>query len=96
MPSRDKINAKANEWMEREGVKCAAAITSKPKPPERNMSAQVQRIARRLGRRPDDLAKELPTDTVRRMKYPVLESRTPDGKREFRHDLGISEGPISR
>lgn len=96
MPSKDKINPKANEWMEREGVKCAPAIASEPKRPERIQAAQIQRIARRLGRSPEKLAKEIKPDTVRRLQYPVLEHRNPDGTREFTHDLGIkTDGRLS-
>ena len=98
MPSKDRINKKANEWMEREGIVTQGPVASTPKTKKetRQQAAQVLRLARRLGKDPEKLAKSLPEDTVRRLKYPVLESRTADGKREFRHDLGISEGPISR
>lgn len=94
MPGKDKINPKANEWMEREGI-ATKPIASKGKSPERNQAAQVQRLARRQGKNPEELAAELPKDTLRRLKYPVLEHRTPDGKRVFKHDLGISDGPRS-
>ena len=90
MPGKDKINPKANEWMEREGLSVPKAITAKPKQePKRKTSAQVQRLERRLGRKPDELAEEIPADTIRRTKYPVLEQRNPDGTRTFEHDLGI-------
>lgn len=96
MAGRDKINPKANEWMEREGLDVSPKLTVKPKKLERNMAGQVQRVARRLGKKPDDMAAEIPKDTLRRLKYPVLEQRNPDGTRSFQHDLGISDGPISR
>ena len=98
MPSKDRIDPKANAWMEEEGIVVQGPLSSKPKKAKevRRQAGQVLRLARRLGRNPEELAKSLPEDTLRRLKYPVLESRTPDGKREFKHDLGITEGPISR
>lgn len=98
MPSKDPINPKANEWMAAEGIVTQGPVSSRPKQQKktRQQAGQVLRLARRLGKNPEDLAKSLPEDTIRRLKYPVLESRTPDGKREFKHDLGITEGPISR
>lgn len=56
------------------------------------MSGQVQRLARRIGADPDELAKKIPSDTLRRTKYPVIETVNADGTRSFRHDLGIEEG----
>lgn len=101
---KDPINEKANEWMKR-GNLVPPSASEKPletEPEERHpgarrtakrvMSAQVQRLARRLGRDPDELAKKYPEDTVRRTKYPVIEIVTEDGKRIFKHDPGIREG----
>lgn len=93
MSSRDPINPKANAWMEREGVKSSAP----ERPPatasgaSRAMSAQVQRLARRLGADPDELARRIPPDTLRRTKYAVIEEVLEDGSRTFRHDPGIEE-----
>lgn len=59
------------------------------------MSAQVQRLARRLHVDPDRLAKKISPDTLRRTKFPVRERVTEDGKRIFESDPGIIEGPRS-
>lgn len=97
MPSLDPINDEANAWM---GVKVSHGLTGqepkKPKP-ERKMAAQLLRLARRLGVDPDSLATKIPADTIRRLKYPVIEQREKDGTRTFEHDLGIKiDGRISR
>jgi hypothetical protein len=55
------------------------------------MSGFVLRLAERLGKNPDELAARIPTDTLRRTKYPVLESEE-DGYRSFKHDPGIEDG----
>ncbi len=108
MPSQYKTKPEANAWMAAEGVSCdreKPLVTAQPgrgvtasriSPPERrDMSAQVQRLARRLAADPDELAKKISPDTLRRTKYPVLETVNPDGTRSFKHDSGISEGLIS-
>lgn len=57
------------------------------------MSAQVLRLAKRLGVDPDELASRIPADTLRRTKYPVIELVDEDGKRRtFKHNPGIEEG----
>lgn len=94
MAGKDKIDPKANEWMEREGLASAKQVMSpdarkRVEHKQRQMAAQIQRIARRLGKKPEDLAGKVSADTVRRLKYPVLEQRNPDGTRTFEHDLGI-------
>jgi hypothetical protein len=58
----------------------------------RDMSAQVQRLARRLGKTPEEIAAKIPAETLRRTKYPVIETVNPDGTRSFKHDWGIEEG----
>lgn len=59
------------------------------------MSAQVQRLARRLGKEPEEIAAKISPDTLRRTKYPVIETVNKDGTRSFRHDWGIEEAPRS-
>jgi hypothetical protein len=104
MPSRDPINRKANAWMVREGLydpERRSAITQAEvtgtgsRTGRHGLSAQLQRLARRLGKDPDELAANIPADTLRRTKYPVLESVNPDGTRTFEHDVGVSDGPRS-
>ena len=57
------------------------------------MAAPVLRLARRLGRNPEELARRIPPDTLRRLKYPVMErpGEVP-GTTVFEHDLGIEDG----
>lgn len=83
MPSKDDYHKKhpeVNEWLKRHGKK-----------PRQATSAQIERLARRLDVSPDELAQKIPADTIRRTKYPVVEIVEPDGKRSFRHDLGVVE-----
>lgn len=65
----------------------SAGVPRKKKDPPRRIAGILLRI---FGPRADEVAAKLSDDTIRRLKYPVLESMTPDGKREFEHDLGIS------
>jgi hypothetical protein len=58
---------------------------------QRAMSAQVQRLAKRLDKDPDELAKKIPADTLRRTKYPVIEQVDEQGRRTFKHDTGIED-----
>lgn len=104
MPSKDtyhRENPGANEWMAREGLidpekqlesAPAASGRAGSRTERRAMSAQVQRLARRLGSDPDELAQKLSPDTLRRTKYPVLEIVNEDGTRTFKHDPGIEQG----
>ena len=57
------------------------------------MSGLVQKLARSLGRDPEELAAQIDPDTIRRTKFPVLELRDEDGKTTFKQDPGIIEGP---
>lgn len=56
------------------------------------MSGLVQRLARSLGRDPDELAAQIDPDLIRRTKYPVIEIRNEDGTTTFKEDPGILEG----
>lgn len=98
MPSKDRIDPKLNLWLDKGKPKettpaAPGVIGSRTK--RRAMSAQVQRLAKRLGTDPDELAKKLPADTLRRSKYPVIEIINEDGTRTYKHDLGIFDGPRS-
>lgn len=57
------------------------------------MSGIVQRLAKALGKDPEEIAKQIDPDTIRRTKFPVIEERLEDGKILFKHDPGIIEGP---
>lgn len=52
----------------------------------RRMSASVLRLAKRLGRSPDEIAQEIPDDTLRRTKYAVVEDPQKDGSILFKHN----------
>jgi hypothetical protein len=60
----------------------------------RDMSAQVLRLAKRLGKDPEKLAEEIPPETLRRTKYPVIEEAQPDGSRLYKRDLGIVDNAV--
>ena len=94
MPSRDRVDPKLNAWLSSDPERPRATAPLAPGE-RRQMSAQVQRLARRLGVDPDDLARKIPPDTLRRTKYPVLEIVNEDGTRTFKHDLGIEEATRS-
>jgi hypothetical protein len=88
LPSRDTFHQKRPELN-----KDLPGTAPKPSArAARQMSGQVQRLAARLGKDPDEIASKIPPDTLRRTKYPVLEQMTPDGKRVFEHDMGIVSG----
>lgn len=95
MSSKDPISKKANAWLS--GKERPSEITrpehgaTASRTERRAMSAQVQRLARRLGSDPDKLAESIPADTLRRTQYPVLETVNEDGTRSFKHDSGIQE-----
>jgi hypothetical protein len=82
-PSEDPIDPKAVAWMKPKKERASSLAT---------MAAPLQRLSRRLGRSPEELARRIPPDTLRRLKYPVLEEPQPDGSTIFKHDLGIEEG----
>lgn len=50
----------------------------------RRMSAFVLRLARSLGKDPDELAARYSDDTLRRTKYPCIEEEQPDGSIKFK------------
>lgn len=87
MPSQDsfhKKHPKANGWMG-ESVPTGASAQG------RKMSGQILRLAERTEQDPDELAKRISADTVRRTKYPVIEQRDAEGRRLFKHDTGIRD-----
>lgn len=62
------------------------AVTRAPQPKGRKMSAQILRLADRLGVDPDELAGEIPEDTLRRTKYPAVEEEQEDGSILYKHN----------
>lgn len=94
MPSKDTYHEKhpeANASLEKGDVVSSDPV--RPRATTRSMSGTVQRLARRLERDPDELAKKIPADTVRRTKFPVTEQVNEDGTRTFKHPPGIIDGP---
>ena len=96
----------ANQWMAPIPVHSGAASTltvqekrsetlpagKRPATARIVMSGLVLRLALRLGVSPEELAKRIPEDTVRRTKFPVQEHLISDGSIEFEHPPGIIEG----
>jgi hypothetical protein len=106
MPSRDPINPTTNSWLAQDGLVSSDSGRPSATAPQaltrdgsrieqREMSAQVQRLARRLGKDPDEVARKIPMDTLRRTKYPVLEQVDEDGMRSFKHDPMIEEARVA-
>jgi len=97
MPSKDRIDPKANQWL-RSGQEKRSATTPRAHGAtgsRTGLSAPILRLARRLGKRPEELVENIPADTLRRLKYPVIEKVEPDGTRSYSHDRQVSEGVIS-
>lgn len=95
MPSKDQINPEANEWLAKErpdAITLPERGATASRTAKRAVSAQVLRLAKRLGKDPDELAAKINPETLRKTKYPVIETVDADGKRHFKHDLGITEG----
>lgn len=98
MPSKDTFHEKKPELNESivpakpPGIGLPERGPRASKTAQREMSAQLQRLAARLGVSADKLAKKYPEDTIRRTKYGVLEQVNEDGTRTFKHDPGIAEG----
>lgn len=90
MPSKDNFRARkdANLSPSDPGKR---SVTER-KGPVREMSAPLLRLARRTGKNPDVLAAEIPPDTLRRLKYAVLEQENEDGTRTWKHNPMIEEG----
>ena len=99
MPSKDKIDPKANAWLhsdqaKRSGTERAAHGAPGSRIGRRALSSHVLRLAKRLGKTPEEIAERIPEDTLRRSKYPVLEIVNEDGTRTYKHDSGVSEDPL--
>jgi hypothetical protein len=104
MPSKDtfrekrpELNESLSSELERQNATSAPGRGRAGSQTERReVSGQLLRLAKRLGKDPDELAAKIPADTLRRTKYPVLEQIDEDGRVTFKHDAGIiTEGLIS-
>ena len=99
MPSKDPINTAANLWRSDQGKQPATTsrvpgATVSPTG-RRVLSGPLLRLAKRLGKAPEELAETIPEDTLRRLKYPVIETVEPDGTHRYTHDVQVSEGVLS-
>lgn len=101
MPSQDKFHEErpeTNSWLGSDPSipkfatppgSSHASQTARARSEAAN-AAVVQALAARLGLDAEELAKRIPADTLRRLKFPVMEQIDPDtGLRKFKHDLGI-------
>jgi hypothetical protein len=93
MPSKDPINPDANRWLYRDesGKLHETKATDPGATASRTaQAAHVQALASRLSVPAEQLAEHIPADTLRRLKYPVIEQTDPDnGLATFKHDPGI-------
>lgn len=104
MPSEDKFHSErpeVNDWLERDehgslrpkpGTTLASYRTSKDARAFAKQAAHLQLLARELGLDPEALAEKISPDNLRRLKFPMIVGRTPEGLWTFEHDLGIVEG----
>ena len=95
MPSKDPINPDANRWLYRD-AQGRLHETSAAEPgataSRTAQAAHVQALAASLGVDAEELARRIPEDTLRRLKFPVLEQVDPEsGLPVFKHDPGIIE-----
>ena len=86
LEKRRSIDQEKHPEIKRQGPGVVGSRTAR-----RVMSASVQRLAKRLGKNPDEL--EIDPDTLRRTKYPVIEIENEDGSIIYKDDPGIEEGP---
>lgn len=96
MPSKDRVNPKANAWLER--VPGRSSVQERPQGTEgarrgKPRSASLIRLADQLGVPEGVLLDKYPEDTLRRLKYPVIEEPSSDGTTKFHHPKGVIEGP---
>jgi hypothetical protein len=94
MPSKDQMNEPAWRWLSDRARQRANVLGAKRAAASQiaRSAAYVQELARRSGLDPEALAARIPADTLRRLKYPMIQQVNEDGTRSFEHDLGIQEG----
>lgn len=94
MPSKDQMNEGAWAWLSDKAKRRATVQRAQQAAASKiaKSAAYVQDLARRSGRDPEELAQRIPADTLRRLKYPMIQHINEDGTRRFEHDLGITEG----
>ena len=102
MPSEDKFHAenpRTNRWLEESAASSQKPSTRPGSSPgsqsargasPTKQAARIQALAATLGMDAEQLAARIPEDTLRRLKYPVLEQTDPEtGLSKFEHDRGI-------
>lgn len=102
MPSKDVFheeNPRTNRWLEESAASSQKPATTRGSSPgsaavrgasPTKQAARVQALAATLGMDAEQLAARIPEDTLRRLKYPVLEHIDPEtGFPQFEHDRGI-------
>jgi len=57
-----------------------------------SQAAKVQALASEAHLDPEELAGRIPADTLRRLKYPMIERPEEGGLTSFEHDIGVQEG----
>jgi hypothetical protein len=94
MPSKDQMNEPAWAWLSDRAKRRVTALRGKSPGTSRpaRSAAYVQSLARRAGLDPEALARRIPSDTLRRLKYRMHITVHEDGTRSYEHDLGIVEG----
>lgn len=88
---QDQMNEKAWLWLSDRAKQRVTALRG----PRQGVSltarsaAFVMDLARRAGVDPEALAKRIPEDTLRRLKYQYFTTENEDGTRSYEHDIGI-------
>lgn len=90
-PSKQEMKSRVRESFVQGRLNATAPAERRRAVSRTAMSGIVQRLARALGKDPEELAKQIDPDTIRRTKFPVIEERLEDGKIVFKHDPGIIE-----
>ena len=81
MPSKDPINPDANRWLYRDAQgRLHETSAAEPGATASRIAqaAHVQALAASLGVDAEELARRIPSDTLRRLKFPVIEQVDPD------------------
>lgn len=100
MPSEDRVDPKANAWMEDRSDGSRRTAPTKPgssqtSEKDRAFARQagiIQRLALATGRDPNELAERIPEDTLRRLKFPVTTQVAADGSLTFKEPVVVIEG----
>lgn len=62
---------------------------------QRRYPAAILRLALALEKDPEEIAKRIPVDTLRRLTGPMHITKNADGTTSYEHDRGIREGRIA-